>query len=171
MASNSLFSNHPTTLAYVTEQLKASLNKPINNKYTSTNSLSSIGTNSQIGSLTDQIMYHYRQAGRHLKQITTITVKCDWVSCWPSSVYPFLLQGPAGPITIFFLSHDLLTAKLLLALASTVIIGSEFHGTHDHKRGLILLWLYKGNKLRDWKKMYLLYIFPPKLHTLMTWLF
>jgi hypothetical protein len=39
--------------------------------------------------------------------------------------------------------------------------------------GLISLWLYKEKKLRDWKKMYLLYIFPPppELHTFMTSLF
>jgi hypothetical protein len=37
--------------------------------------------------------------------------------------------------------------------------------------GLISGWLYKGNnKLRDWK-LYLLYIFPPELHTLTTSLF
>jgi hypothetical protein len=38
-------------------------------------------------------------------------------------------------------------------------------------RGLISLWLYEeNNKLRD-LKMYLLYIFPPELHTLMASLF
>jgi hypothetical protein len=37
---------------------------------------------------------------------------------------------------------------------------------------LISHWLYKENKLRDWKNVpYLLYIFPPQLHTLMTLLF
>jgi hypothetical protein len=41
-----------------------------------------------------------------------------------------------------------------------------------YEGGLISLWLYKeNNKLRDWEKMYLLYIFPPELHTLMTSLF
>jgi hypothetical protein len=30
------------------------------------------------------------------------------------------------------LFYDWLTAKLLLALAGTVILGSESHGTHDH---------------------------------------
>jgi hypothetical protein len=40
-----------------------------------------------------------------------------------------------------------------------------------YEGGLISLWLYKENKLRDWKKNYLLYIFPPQLHTLMTSLF
>jgi hypothetical protein len=36
--------------------------------------------------------------------------------------------------------------------------------------GLISLWLYKENKSYG-VKMYLLYIFPPELHTLMTSLF
>jgi hypothetical protein len=41
-----------------------------------------------------------------------------------------------------------------------------------HKGELISLWLYKENKkLRDWRKVYLLYIFPPELHTLVTSLF
>jgi hypothetical protein len=40
-----------------------------------------------------------------------------------------------------------------------------------YSRGLISLWLYKeSNNLRD-RKMHLLYIFPPELHTLMTSLF
>jgi hypothetical protein len=43
--------------------------------------------------------------------------------------------------------------------------------SHNTKGGLVSLWLYKeNNKLRD-LKMYLLYIFPPELHTLMASLF
>jgi hypothetical protein len=36
---------------------------------------------------------------------------------------------------------DTLTAKFMLALASIVILDSEFHGTHDH----ILLFDGSGN--------------------------
>jgi hypothetical protein len=149
MASNSLFSNHPSTLAYGTEQLKELLNKPTNNKYTRTNSMTSIDTNLQIGSVTDQIMYHYRQEGIHLKQKTTITV-----SVWDKLLLAFvstLILGcrPRRAHYHIFLFHDLLTAELLLVLARTVIIGSESHGTHDDTRGLISLWLYEENKLRD----------------------
>jgi hypothetical protein len=35
-------------------------------------------------------------------------------------------------ININLLKADRLTAKLLLVLASTVIFGSDFHGSHDH---------------------------------------
>jgi hypothetical protein len=43
---------------------------------------------------------------------------------------------PADSLTISTVNHslqltDLLTAKLLLALASTVILDAEFHGIHD----------------------------------------
>jgi hypothetical protein len=38
-----------------------------------------------------------------------------------------------------------------------------------YTRGLISLWIYKENN--GIEKKYLLYIFPPELHTLMTSLF
>jgi hypothetical protein len=40
---------------------------------------------------------------------------------------------------------DCLTAKLLLALASTVVFGSESHGTHDH------ILLLKSKLFHDWR--------------------
>jgi hypothetical protein len=44
------------------------------------------------------------------------------------------------PININPLYTDSLTAKLLLALASTVILGSESHGTHGPKFIIWRLW-------------------------------
>jgi hypothetical protein len=53
-----------------------------------------------------------------------------------------LVPSPAGLMTILYCLITpgvvqlfptlVLTAKLLLALASTVILGSESHGTHDY---------------------------------------
>jgi hypothetical protein len=42
----------------------------------------------------------------------------------------------------------------------------------EYDGGLISLWLYKEkNKLQNENKIYLLYISPPELHTLMATLF
>jgi hypothetical protein len=51
------------------------------------------------------------------------TTKCDQ-DRWCSS-------QDANQALFYFLEYKSLTPKLLLALASTVIHGSESHGTHD----------------------------------------
>jgi hypothetical protein len=61
--------------------------------------------------------------------------------------------------------------KLLIMQFSPISCNFIFHRS-KYEGELISLWLYKeNNKLRDWEKMYLLYIFPPELHTLLTSLF
>jgi hypothetical protein len=57
--------------------------------------------------------------------------------CWPLPSQLFLVLSPVGLTTMFYClttfpwSCLCLSGKLLLALASTVILGSKFHGTHD----------------------------------------
>jgi hypothetical protein len=45
----------------------------------------------------------------------------------------------------------------------------NFPAFYGSTRGLISLWLYKENNKLLGLKIYLLYLFPPELHTLMTY--
>jgi hypothetical protein len=85
----------------------------------------------------------------------------DWLPncCWTSPAQLFLVPSLTGLMTIFYCLTalgvgqlyltDWLTAKFLLVLASTVILGSESHGTRDHislsdgsgSRATLLDWL------------------------------
>jgi hypothetical protein len=63
--------------------------------------------------------------------------------------------------------HGLSLSEYRAILRYSVVFVSKCLGS---TRGLISLWFYKEYKLRI-ETMYLLYMFPPKLHTLMTSLF
>jgi hypothetical protein len=64
--------------------------------------------------------------------------------CWPSPAQSFLVLGPLRPTNHIFVSQlwqvmilissgcSLVSRKLLLALVSTVILGSVSYRTHDH---------------------------------------
>jgi hypothetical protein len=73
--------------------------------------------------------------------------------------------------------RKILLVVLQIEKASVRIVGMDLEGSDrglvcGRLRGrLINIWLYREHKLRGRKKIYLLYIFPPELHTLMTSLF
>jgi hypothetical protein len=79
-----------------------------------------------------------------------LTVGRSGNCCWSSSTRPFLPPSPAGLIPQYWGLTTLgvvqlyltasLTTKLLLVLASTVILDSEYHGTNDHYLTFWRLW-------------------------------
>jgi hypothetical protein len=59
---------------------------------------------------------------------------------------------------------------IMFTADTTTVVTLHWRHRMAIQRGLISLWLYKENKLRDWKNVFTLHI-PPELHTLMASLF
>jgi hypothetical protein len=78
-----------------------------------------------------------------------------------SKLYPYLIENQNSAVLESFHVRMWCAMPLAWYVPDSLAI----------RRGLISLWLYEENKLRYWEKIYLHYIFPPELPTLMTLLF